>query len=111
MKGQLQQLQGELAPLETERYVLSHPHTLTPSHPHRQLLAERSERRTTLLTWGGMAFLSLQFGFFARLTWWEYSWDIMEPVTYFVTFGTSCLMFAYFVLTRRVSAVAPARLV
>ena len=46
--------------------------------------------------------MSLQFGFFARLTWWEYSWDIMEPVTYFVGYGTSVLIFAYFVLTRQV---------
>jgi hypothetical protein len=31
----------------------------------------------------------VQFGLLARLTWWEYSWDIMEPITYFVTYGTS----------------------
>lgn len=23
--------------------------------------------------------MSVQFGILARLTWWEYSWDIMEP--------------------------------
>ena len=46
--------------------------------------------------------MSLQFGFFARLTWWEYSWDIMEPVTYFATYATSMAMFAYFVITRKV---------
>lgn len=28
--------------------------------------------------------MGLQFGFLARLTWWEYSWDLMEPVTYFI---------------------------
>ena len=47
--------------------------------------------------------MSLQFGFFARLTWWDYSWDIMEPVTYFVGYGSSMLFFAYFVLTRQVN--------
>jgi len=25
----------------------------------------------------------------ARLTWWELSWDIMEPVTYMLTFTTA----------------------
>ena len=56
--------------------------------------------------WAGLGWMSLQFGFFARLTWWDYSWDIMEPVTYFVGYGTSVLIFAYFVLTRQVSSIA-----
>lgn len=46
--------------------------------------------------------MAVQFGFLARLTWWEYSWDIMEPVTYFVTYATSMACYAYFVLTRQV---------
>ena len=29
-----------------------------------------------------------QAGLVARLTWWELSWDIMEPVTYMLTFTT-----------------------
>lgn len=31
-----------------------------------------------------LGFMTLQYGFLARLTWWEYSWDLMEPVTYFI---------------------------
>ncbi len=42
-----------------------------------------AERRTT--TWAGLALIGVQFGALARLTWEEYSWDIMEPTTYFVT--------------------------
>jgi len=45
--------------------------------------------------------MSIQFGILARLTWWEYSWDIMEPVTYFVTYGTAIAGYAYFVMTRQ----------
>ena len=45
--------------------------------------------------------MSVQFGVLARLTWWEYSWDIMEPVTYFVTYGTGIVAYAYFVLTKQ----------
>ena len=41
-------------------------------------------------------------GILARLTWWEYSWDIMEPVTYFVTYGTAMAAYGYFVVTKQV---------
>ena len=45
--------------------------------------------------------MGVQFGCFARLTWFEYSWDIMEPVTYFATYGTLMLFYCYFLLTRQ----------
>ncbi|NWZ95271.1 MCU protein, partial [Nesospiza acunhae] len=47
------------------------------------------------------AWMYFQFGILARLTWWEYSWDIMEPVTYFITYGSAMAMYAYFVMTRQ----------
>ena len=62
----------------------------------------KARQRVRVLPWVGLGAMSLQFGILARLTWWEYSWDIMEPVTYFVTYGTSMAMFAYFVLTKQV---------
>lgn len=68
----------------------------------RQELEGLSEKRTTALTWAGLGMMSVQFGILARLTWWEYSWDIMEPVTYFVTYGTAMAAYAYFVLTKQV---------
>lgn len=55
------------------------------------------------MLWGGLAYMATQFGILARLTWWEYSWDIMEPVTYFITYGSAMAMYAYFVMTRQVS--------
>lgn len=68
----------------------------------KEELGRKAERRTTWVLWGGMAYMATQFGVLARLTWWEYSWDIMEPVTYFITYGTAMAMYAYFVLTRQV---------
>lgn len=35
-----------------------------------------------------MCVRDFQAGLVARLTWWELSWDIMEPVTYMLTFTT-----------------------
>ncbi|XP_048863843.1 calcium uniporter protein, mitochondrial [Brienomyrus brachyistius] len=83
--GRLEDLNSQLRPLEKIKEELS----------------RKAERRTTWVLWGGMAYMATQFGILARLTWWEYSWDIMEPVTYFITYGTAMAMYAYFVLTRQ----------
>lgn len=64
-------------------------------------LDAKSLRRTNVLTWCGLGFMSIQFGILARLTWWEYSWDIMEPVTYFVTYGTAMAGYAYYCVTKQ----------
>jgi len=69
----------------------------------REELEKKAEKRTRHLSWIGLALMGTQFGFMARLTWWEYSWDVMEPVTYFVGYATAIAMFAYYVITRKVS--------
>ncbi|XP_066991417.2 calcium uniporter protein, mitochondrial [Anabrus simplex] len=74
---------------------------LEPLEEKRQELEAMASRRTNALTWVGLGLMSVQFGILARLTWWEYSWDIMEPVTYFVTYGTAMAAYAYFVLTKQ----------
>ncbi|XP_073649580.1 calcium uniporter protein, mitochondrial isoform X3 [Tursiops truncatus] len=81
----LEDLKEQLAPLEKVRIEIS----------------RKAEKRTTLVLWGGLAYMATQFGILARLTWWEYSWDIMEPVTYFITYGSAMAMYAYFVMTRQ----------
>ncbi|KAF7809753.1 calcium uniporter protein 2, mitochondrial-like [Senna tora] len=35
--------------------------------------------------WGGLGFFVLQTAAFMRLTFWELSWDVMEPICFFVT--------------------------
>lgn len=84
LKTRLAEIEAELKPLD-ESY---------------SVIAARAKKRNNVLVWGGLGFMACQFGLLARLTWWEYSWDIMEPVTYFVTYGTGIACYAYFVLTR-----------
>ncbi|XP_076041865.1 mitochondrial calcium uniporter isoform X2 [Oratosquilla oratoria] len=83
--AQLEDLKSQLGPLEKKR----------------ENLVTTAERRTSVFIWTGLGYMALQFGFLARLTWWEYSWDIMEPVTYFVTYGTAIACYAYYVLTKQ----------
>ncbi|KAK5645708.1 hypothetical protein RI129_004172 [Pyrocoelia pectoralis] len=84
LQVQLETLRQEILPLEEQRLQI-------------EMVAER---KNNLLSWTGLGLMSVQFGILARLTWWEYSWDIMEPVTYFVTYGTAMAAYAYFVLTK-----------
>nr|CAB3263707.1 calcium uniporter protein, mitochondrial [Phallusia mammillata] len=89
---QQQQLLERLENLKTE---------ILPLEQRKDRMAEKAKWRTSLLMWGGLAMMGTQFGILARLTWWEYSWDIMEPVTYFITYGTAIIMYGYFLLTQK----------
>lgn len=66
-------------------------------------LSKTADSRTSRVIWTGLALLSVQGGALAWLTWWVYSWDVMEPVTYFITYATSIGGFAYYVLTKQAS--------
>ncbi|MGH0153731.1 UNVERIFIED_CONTAM: hypothetical protein FKN15_025553 [Acipenser sinensis] len=73
-------------------------------HPLEEVkgrLIRQAEARTTRLLWAGLAILSVQGGALSWLTWWVYSWDIMEPVTYFITYGSAIGFYSYFVLTKQ----------
>ncbi|XP_020032724.2 calcium uniporter regulatory subunit MCUb, mitochondrial isoform X1 [Castor canadensis] len=74
---------------------------LRPLEQVKARIEARSEAKTSGLLWAGLALLSIQGGALAWLTWWVYSWDIMEPVTYFLTFANSMVFFAYFIITRQ----------
>lgn len=40
------------------------------------------------------------WGVLARLTWWEYSWDVMEPCTYFVSYAGCIIMYTFYLATK-----------
>uniref|UniRef100_V9KQG4 Calcium uniporter protein n=3 Tax=Callorhinchus milii TaxID=7868 RepID=V9KQG4_CALMI len=85
LQERLENLRGELQQIEQVKSQLFH----------------KSEAKSGRLLWGGLALMSTQAGAMAWLTWWVYSWDIMEPVTYFITIGSSMAFYAYFLLTRQ----------
>lgn len=73
---------------------------LQPLEEMRSDIVALAEARNARLKWIGLALLSTQGGALAWLTWWVYSWDIMEPVTYFITYGSAIAFYAYFLLTK-----------
>lgn len=73
---------------------------IRPLEEKRRELGDLATQSTNMKTWVGLGLMSVQFGILARLTWWEYSWDIMEPVTFFVGYGTSIALYAYYCMTK-----------
>ncbi|KAG8078293.1 hypothetical protein GUJ93_ZPchr0007g3452 [Zizania palustris] len=61
-------------------------------------LAHKQVRR---ILWSGLGFLISQVGLFFRLTFWEFSWDVMEPITFFTTTTGLVVGYAYFLITSR----------
>ncbi|VAI03869.1 hypothetical protein VPH35_072410 [Triticum aestivum] len=61
-------------------------------------LAHKQVRR---VLWTGLGFFMIQVGIFFRLTFWEFSWDVMEPIAFFTTTSGLLVGYAYFVITSR----------
>lgn len=75
---------------------------LEPMEKKREQLALKAKKHTNRMVWLGLGLMSVQAGILARLTWFDYSWDIVEPISYFVSYSSVVGVYAYFVLTRKV---------
>lgn len=88
------------------------PLALTPDDDPRreelkQLQAKQEEidrlahKQVRRILYTGLGFSLAQVGLFFRLTFWEFSWDVMEPITFFVTTSGIIVGYAYFLITSR----------
>ncbi|PWA40960.1 hypothetical protein CTI12_AA557480 [Artemisia annua] len=88
------------------------PLALTPEDdPRREELRVLQEKQLEIDTlahkqvrcilWTGLAFSLAQIGLFFRLTFWEFSWDVMEPIAFFATTSSLIVGYAYFLFTSR----------
>ena len=59
---------------------------------------------------GAMVGMSVLWGIMARLTWWEYSWDVIEPVTFFVTYGGAIFCYTFYLATKTLPEYEDVRL-
>lgn len=82
---ELEKLKNELEPLEDIRLKLE----------------SKAKKHTNRMIWLGLGLMSMQAGILARLTWFDYSWDIVEPISYFVSYSAVIGVYAYYVLTRK----------
>jgi len=71
-----------------------------PLNEKKLSLDERAQRSAKLWMIGGLGYLLLQFGILARMVWIDFNWDIMEPISYFVSLSTLMLGYIFFVLYR-----------
>ncbi|CAK9142334.1 unnamed protein product [Ilex paraguariensis] len=62
------------------------------------MLAHKQVRR---ILWTGLGLSVVQVGLFFRLTFWEFSWDVMEPIAFFTTTTGIVIGYAYFLFTSR----------
>ncbi|KAL3649226.1 hypothetical protein CASFOL_005629 [Castilleja foliolosa] len=62
------------------------------------MLAHKQVRR---ILWTGLGLGVVQVGLFFRLTFWEFSWDVMEPIAFFTTATGIVIGYAYFLITSR----------
>ncbi|KAK9802958.1 hypothetical protein WJX72_010589 [[Myrmecia] bisecta] len=84
VKARLEALQEELAPLEQQKQDID-----TSAH-----------RRSRLVMWTGFLFLLAQFSLLFRLTFWELSWDVIEPISYFLSSFMGIAAYMYFLWTQ-----------
>ncbi|ONK55257.1 uncharacterized protein A4U43_UnF5810 [Asparagus officinalis] len=88
------------------------PLALTPEDdPRREELKQLQKKKEEIdmlahkqvrkVLWSGLGLIVLQGGLFFRLTFWEFSWDVMEPITYFCTTASAAISYFYFLITSR----------
>lgn len=81
----------------------------TPNDPRRKVL-EKMEKQKAIIDqkakalvrrelYCGLGFLTVQTLGFMRLTFWELSWDVMEPICFFVTSLHFALAYGFFLRT------------
>ncbi|KAG2482395.1 hypothetical protein HYH03_018673 [Edaphochlamys debaryana] len=61
---------------------------------------KQAHRTTTRLLTAGYIVLFTQLVAFVYLTWWELSWDVMEPIAYIISLFYSLVGYTYFMATK-----------
>ncbi|OVA04559.1 Coiled-coil domain containing protein 109 [Macleaya cordata] len=82
-----------------------------PNDPRKKELEEMEKEKVVIdetavalvrrELWAGLGFLIAQTAGFMRLTFWELSWDVMEPICFYVTSGYFMAGYTFFMRTSK----------
>lgn len=91
--------------------LLPLPQIRNPNDPRRKELKELEaikmvidEKAHSLVSrelWAGLGYLIIQTAGFMRLTFWDLTWDVMEPICFYVTSVYFMAGYAFFLKTSR----------
>lgn len=90
-----------LAPADEEARRSMQIELLKKMEDEKAQIDERAEAQVRRELWAGLVFMMAQTVGFMRLTFWELSWDVMEPICFFVTSLYFMAGYAFFLRTSR----------
>ncbi|RDX79794.1 Calcium uniporter protein 2, mitochondrial, partial [Mucuna pruriens] len=67
----------------------------------KEVIDNRANSMVRRELWAGLGFLMVQTAAFMRLTFWELSWDVMEPICFYVTSMYFMAGYAFFLRTSK----------
>ncbi|KAL0487886.1 calcium uniporter protein, mitochondrial [Acrasis kona] len=74
---------------------------VAPLREVKRELDRKAKNRITAYLFGGLGYLLTQTFILAKMTWIDFGWDVVEPITYFFTFSVALIGYTYFLLVRR----------
>jgi len=86
---------------DLERELIELKTAIKPLYDVKNSLEGAANKYASRVMVVALGYISVQFAILGRMVWWEFNWDIMEPITYFVTLGTIMLGYAIFVMTEK----------
>jgi len=67
----------------------------------KEIIDKRAHKQVRAMLWGGLGLGFAQIGLFFRLTFWDFSWDVMEPIAFFTTSAGIIIGYAFFMFTSK----------
>lgn len=71
---------------------------IAPLEQQKSVLDLEAKKSLTRVSWFTTLYLTFQLGVLMHMTWIDYGWDVVEPLTYFCTFSVAYIGVVYYTL-------------